>query len=75
MFEPSCRRFTFQNPGYAQMFREANAERIWRKRSEKAQKAASKRSVFRIAAYSVVGAVVVYAIYDELHDWWQSIAP
>jgi hypothetical protein len=72
MFEPSWRRFTFQNPGYAQLFIETNAERVWRKRGEKAQKAASKRSTFKIAAFIVIGALVIYGIYDEMYGWWES---
>lgn len=73
MFEPSWRRFTFQNPGYAKLFRETNAEWIWRKRGEKARTAASRRSMVMIATLAALGAAAVYGIYDDSRDWWQGV--
>jgi hypothetical protein len=73
MFEPSWHRFTFENAPYAELFRKANAERIWSKRSEKAQKAASRRSMLTIAFFVTVAAVVIYEIYEDTHEWFEGV--
>ena len=67
-FEPSWHRLTFENAAYAELFRTTNAERIWSKRSEKAQKAAARRSMLKICAWIAVAGVVAYGLYEEMHD-------
>ena len=73
IFEPSWHRFTFENADYAELFRNANAERIWRKRSEKARKAASRRSMLTIAFIVAMAAAVIYAIYEDTHEWFEGV--
>jgi hypothetical protein len=72
-FEPSWYRFTFENGAYAERFRNLNAGLIWSKRNEKAKKAAARRSMFTICAWIAIACVVVYAIYDDTHEWFERV--
>jgi hypothetical protein len=72
-FEPSWHRFTFESPGYAEQFRAANAERIWRKRSEKARKAASRRSILTAVFFAAIAAAFFYGVYEDTHEWFEAL--
>lgn len=64
-FEPEWHRFTFRSAQYGEAFAGLNQQRIWDRHGEEARRAVSRSFNFKIVAYIVFAAVVLYSLYDE----------
>ena len=60
VFEPSWRRFTFQNEAYAQAFTAANRAILWDSHGTTAQRAASLRFDTRVIVILIVAATAIF---------------
>jgi hypothetical protein len=68
MFEGHRREYTLANAEFAEAFRFANQARQWNPHGGAAKIAQRKRERFKKVAYVVIGAVVLWALWDDWND-------
>jgi len=68
MFEGHRREYTLANAEFAEAFRFGNQARQWNPHGGAAKIAHRKRERFKKVAYVVIGAVVLWALWDDWND-------